>query len=359
MADVRRIAYALMYAIVNECAMVSTWPHYRHTADGAATITTSGELRRRCAESGRPGLLCYLQPVSVCNDAAASPADKAFSLDKYFHLDTYLDRVRQLTGLRSEVLVMGTLVSWIMRPQPELREATIFYGTRMGLHVPGARHRRIAMHVRKGDKHSLYAKHMRNESWRVSARSFEMWGRRIAADVGAERVLYMTDDMNVMMDLAASKAGEGFFSLVPGPRECLPSYSAGVLGKHHVPAAKTLAQLHGTRASQKTAELAGNASAACGQAYFVDDGIQLFAGLALLAQCGSFVGTQISNVDAAAVELMATLRHPPTVFDVLNDMHRACLSDEQVWFGGVHQHRRPSGEDRLARGDGSFEHGNC
>ena len=97
-----------------------------------------------------------------------------------------------------------------------------------------------------------------------------------------------------------------------------------------------------------------NLTSACGPRHLVDDGIQLFAGVALLAQTSAFIGTQISNVDSAAVELMATLRFPPTVFDVLNDVHRACLSDEAVWHGAIHPHRRDLKKDRLAGKDGAI-----
>ena len=332
-------------------------------------MTTSAELRQRCLDSGRKGLLCYFQPVSKCSkldkgaaagsSGSAPTFDKHFELGPAFHLDDHLDKIMRLTGLRSELLVMGTLVSWVMRPQPELSEAIFLYGAQAGFNVPGARHRRVAIHVRKGDKHSLYAKHMRNHSWRVSASSFDAWGRRVAADLGAERALYMTDDRGVMDALTASHGGDGFFNLVPAPRECLPSYGAGVFGKHHIPAAVNLAKMHSPRAMRQASERAGNNTAICGPSYLNDDGIQLFAGVALLGQCGSFIGTQISNVDAASIELQATLHHPPAVFDVLNDVHRACLSDEQVWFGGVHAHVRALHKDRLARGDGNFTHGDC
>ena len=82
----------------------------------------------------------------------------------------------------------------------------------------------------KGDKHSLYSKHMKEHGWRVGAQSFDAWGRRVAADIGAERALYMTDDPRVMSALESS--GDDFFRLVPAPRNCMPSYAAGVLGKH-------------------------------------------------------------------------------------------------------------------------------
>ena len=345
-----------MYAVTHDCALTGNWPYFSRTINNSAIFTTNPEMRNRCAASGRKGLRCYFLPTSTCHNSTVPTEFKMdLNLDKMFDLGINLDKVRQLTGLRSEVLIMGTLVAWVMRPQPELREAILRYGTAAGLAEPGARHRRIAMHVRHGDKHSLYSKHMREHSWRVGAQSFDAWGRRVAADLGAERALYMTDDPRVMSALESS--GDGFFRLVPAPRDCMPSYAAGVLGKHHVPAALTLNKMH--LWSEQTSRRAADASAACGPRYLVDDGIQLFAGVYLLGQCAALIGTQLSNIDAAAVELMATLRHPPTFFDVLNDMHRACLSDEQVWFAGIHVRTRPIANDRMALGFGNLTHGNC
>ena len=99
----------------------------------------------------------------------------------------------------------------------------------------------------------------------------------------------------------------------------------------------------------------------CGPELLLDDGIQFFAGMLLLAQCAAFVGTQISNIGSVIVELMATQRHPPMFHDVLNDMHRPFLSDERVWFGGVHNPAsvRPLRVERLALGSapGATTHG--
>ena len=358
LADVRRIAYALMYAVTHDCSLTGNWPYFGHTANGSAFITTNPEMRQRCTSSGRKGLRCYFLPTSTCDNVTAPTATRwGLKLDQKFHLGVTLDKVRQRTGLRSEVLIMGTLVAWVMRPQPELREAILRYGTAAGLAEPGARHRRIAMHVRHGDKHSLYSKHMKEHGWRVGAQSFDAWGRRVAADIGAERALYMTDDPRVMSALESS--GDDFFRLVPAPRNCMPSYAAGVLGKHHIPAATTLSKMHQKSKSDATSLRAADASAACGPRYLVDDGIQLFAGVYLLGQCAALIGTQISNIDAAAVELQATLRHPPTFYDVLNDMHRACLSDEHVWFAGTNTYTRTLANDRLALGFGNYTDGNC
>ena len=91
----------------------------------------------------------------------------------------------------------------------------------------------------------------------------------------------------------------------------------------------------------------------CGPAYLQDDGIQLFASMLLLAQCASFIGTQISNIDAVIAELMSTLRHPPVVIDVLNDLNQPAESDDRVWHLGMHQARaRPLPLERLVSARG-------
>ena len=242
---------------------------------------------------------------------------------------------------------MGTLIAWIMRP-PELEQAMI-YGAAAGLDRPGARHRRVAVHVRHGDKHSLYSKHLKNESWRVSTESFNNWARKVAADIGAERAFLMSDDTSVVRTL--TNGTDPFFDLVPAPLECLPTYKAGVFGQKRIPNAISYIKVLRSKAAGEVKD----ASALCGPSYVIDDGIQLFSGVVMLANSAAFVGTQISNVDAATVELMATLRHPPTFFDVLNDMHRAASRTSRS--GLAHKNRKISGIAR--KGDGTYTLGDC
>ena len=173
-----------------------------------ASVATGKELRQRCVASGRLSLHCYFRPISKCSHNSSSNGQRhrdssSFRfLSSTIDLSHRLDQLGNLTGLRSEVLVMGTLLSWIMRPQPELRLAIEQYGAALGLSPNGGsssrrevRHRQLALHIRRGDKYSLHAKHMHNHTWRVSPASFIAWSRRIASDIGAERVLYMTDDV--------------------------------------------------------------------------------------------------------------------------------------------------------------------
>ena len=141
---------------------------------------------------------------------------------------------------------MGTLLAWIMRPQPELRDAVEFYSSSLGFAEPGARHRRVALHIRHGDKHGLYARHMKNSSWRVSRAASSMGSSR-GGRPGAGRAVFMTDDPAAMDSLAPPHGGDGFFALAPAPRECLPSYAAGTLGKHAAPAVMMLGAVHRER----------------------------------------------------------------------------------------------------------------
>ena len=107
LADVRRVAYALMYALVNDCALVSHWPTYSKT-NRSSSLTTSAELRQRCAASSRLGLRCYFLPPSTCTGEEPGLAfHKKFSLDKDFYLWSNLAKLNAKTGLHSELLVIG------------------------------------------------------------------------------------------------------------------------------------------------------------------------------------------------------------------------------------------------------------
>jgi hypothetical protein len=303
-------------------------------------------------------------PISNCTRAVEpkGSASKFRFLDTKYDLSRGLDRIANRTGLRSDVLVMGTLLSWCMRPQPELRTAVEWYGASLGFRADsGARHRHIALHMRRGDKYSLHARHMGDHTWRAAPESFVTWGRRFAADIGAERVLFMTDDAKV--DLANIS---GDLLRAPAPRDCLPSFIAAAAvragkGSAHTSAAKGLhtisnhPELLAKHLSGRESELERK----CGPPILMDEGIQLLAGIFLMAQCAAFVGTQISNVGSLVVELMATQRHPPIFRDILNDAHRVFLSDERVWFGGVHNPKsiRPVHVERLMQTNGLATHG--
>ena len=358
--NLRKLAHALLQAALHGCAIVGHWPPYVY-----ASVATGKELRKLCVDGGRNSLHCYFLPISNCTKPTAAAGGPSFRfLDSKFDLSKGLDRIGNQTGLRSDVLVMGTLLSWVLRPQPELRMAVERYGAALGFDAahPGARHRHLALHMRRGDKYSLHSRHMRNHSWRVTPEAFVAWGQRVAADIGAERVLYMTDDPKV--DLAAMS--NNLFRFAPAPKDCMPSnVAAGVAhaghGASHTSAAKGLhnvaknPELVAARLKGREAEIERE----CGPSVLLDDGIQLFAGILLMSQTAAFVGTLISNIGSAVVELMATQRHPPVFHDVLNDMHRAFLSDERIWYGGVHNPSsiRPLSVERLRKGDGGVTRG--
>ena len=200
----------------------------------------------------------------------------------------FLDRIGHMTGLYSDMLIVGALLSWVMRPQPELEEAVLSYGRTLGLHVPGVRHRRLAMHIRRADKHSLNPSKSRAKKeqragglWRISDQSYITWSRRVASVIGAEHTLFMSDDAGLLFGPKALEAqgSDGFFRHVPAPASCVPSFAAGLMCKSPValgatrcpnrnsPMHKLLGTL--TKKSDRSPE---HPPASCGRDYFVDEG---------------------------------------------------------------------------------------
>ena len=136
MQNRRRLAMALLQAVLSNCTMVDGWPSLR-----MSHLNTGLTLRHWCAKQNRTSEQCYFLPVSNCHWRPGVSVDR--QLISLYDMSAALERVGQLTGLRSELLVMGTVLSWVMRPQPELREALEHYGNVLGLSRGGARHRRI------------------------------------------------------------------------------------------------------------------------------------------------------------------------------------------------------------------------
>jgi hypothetical protein len=361
MQNRRRLAFALIQAVLKGCTMIGgIWPSER-----TSPLNTGLTLRDWCTRQNRLFDECYFLPVSNCSWAPGKSVQYLIELND---LSAALERVANLTGLRSELLVMGTAMSWLMRPQSELREAVEHYGKVLGLAQSGARHRRVAMHIRRGDKYSLHPKHLGNHSWRIHPASFVTWGRRVSAIVGAERVLYMSDDE----ELNLTHRGGSLFQLAPAPRRCVPSgvdklnsgrFKNGMKMKAQDAFRQLIAHPEIWASRKRTAERLQWVLPQldeCGSEMWADDGIYFYAGVLLMAQCATFIGLQISNVGMAVAELMATQRHPPVVYDVLNDVYRGPYnSDERVRINGVHHPNslRPIAFDRLANGDGTASHG--
>ena len=73
------------------------------------------------------------------------------------HLLRPLGRVANATGLKSELLVMSTLMAWVMRPQPLTIDAVHHFAEAAGISGDVAP-RCVSEHVRHGDKLSYYKK---------------------------------------------------------------------------------------------------------------------------------------------------------------------------------------------------------
>lgn len=150
-----RLAYLLLEAVLTDCALVEKWAPLERYA-------TSDTMKQRCVTAGRAGLECYFQPISNCGAEARSGLSTVTYLSaagREHHVHALFRNVSLVTGLKSQALIMGTLLSWIMRPQPELAAAVKLYGQQLGIGggaEHSSRHRLLALHIRHGDKSSTY-----------------------------------------------------------------------------------------------------------------------------------------------------------------------------------------------------------
>eukprot|EP00966_Prymnesium_polylepis_P259687 5998091-Prymnesium_polylepis.1 len=88
--------------------------------------TTNQTLRAGCV-----GFVCYFRPISTCE--AVSPKATRVVTPNQLDLLEPLARVANMSGLRSELLVMSTLVAYVTRPQQMLEDAA----TRLLAHTVG------------------------------------------------------------------------------------------------------------------------------------------------------------------------------------------------------------------------------
>lgn len=310
-AGVHRVAYTLLFAVLEGCALTTPWATF-------AAHITSPALQQRC-KGDREGLGCFFQPISTCVNASGRwrPV-RQLPLHAIINgnISSLLDRVAREDGLNSELLVMSSLMAWVMRPQPELTAAIHSYAAAAGL-TQGAAISTLAMHIRHGDKAGLSAGALGSEAWRMSSGSFAAYARRLSASLGATRTIYMTDDLGVIdafsqlgsistraEDGDGTAEGGGFFQLVPAPIRCTPLHRHGLFGVGFAGRHLIRMRRRSSRIQQRSTPTAAGAGAAanasasgavedCGAPEYVDDGIQLFAGVALLAQCVAFVGLQV------------------------------------------------------------------
>lgn len=59
-----------------------------------------------------------------------------------------------------------------------------------------------------------------------------------------------------------------------------------------------------------------------------DVGLPLLAHAMIMAQCPMLLGSQVSNVDRAIMELMGTMSWPPAMVDMYGDLYAPCATWE-------------------------------
>lgn len=395
-SNIRGIAACVLNAALRGCAIVE---EDKTARPAMATFVTSPAMRRTCQLANRSlAFHCYFRPLSNCSRAKAGIKPRealtnVYALDgEMSGTDEMLAEVEARTGLRSELLILSAAVSYVMRPQPELAHAIRHFGASVGAGY-ASRPRVVGVHMRSDEK--LGVRSLGVDRWRASPAAFGLWARRVSRFVGADKVWLMSDSYSATVAVAGESAVEGrggggardgrdgaggtdrradgrsaLFAVVPAPLSCSPAHAAGVLGHafSNRPAAaggganwgphmelQRLARTKHAVVADVTKGGAGGGRAGsnrnvCGPTWAADDGILLAAGAMLLANGLAFIGTLISNVDVAIVELMASRSFPPSVYDVLNDVYPGFKSadlTERPWHGAVGNRTREPEKERL------------
>jgi hypothetical protein len=296
------LSLCLVAAAIRNCSLVG---------EGGAAPWMAGmvssSMQQSCTKDGRKhGLHCYFLPISTCRDANESirglinshhRSNHPVDMLKYANFTDFAKeripaRIFQLTGLTSELLIMSTARAWVMRPQPVLTEALLYYGHAIEVDPQRA----ISLHVRHGDKRAFGALSKSSEGWRMSTSGMALWARRVGYTLGAQTVLYMTDDVNVSRTLRASSS---VFAPVPCAIECFPTFQVGILGSSHNVRGEVW-----RREREVRTEARARREEECGPKLFQDEGILMATGVMLAAQSLAFVGAYVSNVAVMVAELV-------------------------------------------------------
>ena len=310
------LSLCLVAATIRNCSLIG------EGTDAAPWMAgmVSSSMQQSCTKDGRKhGLHCYFLPISTCRDANESikglvnsrhvsrhPVDMLKYIINFteFATERIPARIYQLTGLTSELLIMSTARAWVMRPQPALAEALLYYGHAVGVDPQRA----ISLHVRHGDKRAFGALSKSSEGWRMSTSGMALWARRVGYTLGAQKVLYMTDDVNASRTLRASSS---VFAPVPCAIECFPTFQVGILGSSLDVRGQVWRREHEVRT-----EARAHREEECGPRHFQDEGILMATGVMLAAQSLAFVGAYVSNVAVMVAELVRhlgnTFRTPQT-----------------------------------------------
>ena len=242
-ASLHCIAQCLLSAaVVHNCAIVDEdiWGY-----PWTGNLVTSAHLKKRCIAASRTvGIACYFRRLSSCprTGAKVMTAKIPTWLPNVYvgfqphDMEPMLRTLRRSTGLTSELLAMGVLMAWVMRPTDDLHAALEYFGGRLGLPPAIATHaspsqplaepsptlsarpprhhtiprlpRFLAMHIRHGDRNTIADGYLGAEKWRVSAASFKSWARRVGSVLGVERVLLLTDDPEASKALMSTSGAQ-------------------------------------------------------------------------------------------------------------------------------------------------------
>ena len=276
--------FCLLEAIDSGCSLV-----------GTPMMPLTPYLNARyCGEAGDGGWDCHLEPLSTCDgEGTVIYAEPLFEANR--------EKLAKF-GQRGELAIFGALAAWVARPKPHLRDWI----------ERNASSDCLAVHVRHGDR-------LRDpEARRASTAHFAKAAVRLCGIHGISRIRLMSDDRDALFSLRALLAplAVDFLDIAALPSSMIASRDEIMV--------KIFRRRHDRLAAAEHDE-------------HFDEAFQLLAEAHVLARCEVFLGSMISNVDHAIVELMASRRRRPVIYD-LNGM---------LWAPGAPEHS----EQDIARSD--------
>lgn len=244
--------------------------------------------------------------VIYCSTGHIRNATHIVTDQRCFNVRRYTKLIRKATGLTSSLLVNSEILSYLMRPNKVLVDDVARWAKRLGVEHQSDLNSAVSVHIRHGDKRAVDMEEKnRTRIVGVTASMVRL--------LGSKNVLLMTDDQR------ASK----IMHTLP----LLPAHS-----QQGDDAIRTEGKLQSLNVVEIPFSEVRKSESIVPSNEEVDTTMDpaglLFVQVILLSQAQMLIGTQVSNVDRAIVELMAAVKYPPRVFDMYMDTYAPCANRE-------------------------------
>eukprot|EP00750_Incisomonas_marina_P022555 INCI4977.12.p1 GENE.INCI4977.12~~INCI4977.12.p1 ORF type:complete len:509 (-),score=53.05 INCI4977.12:1487-2884(-) len=255
---------------------------------------------------------CYFQPLSTCAFDKARRV-RLYSRDSCDRFDELFSQVSQRFGISSKLLLQTEMMSYIMRPNHRLHNSILEHGERMQLSSRANLSQCLAVHIRHTDKHGVPASEKLHTQFVGAADDL----RKL---YGFDVINYMTDDPGV--DTLFKVRFSLLRTVRSSPQSVLLTRSACIfwtIWRQVIPEVDPQVRVTTMSAAVRRKVMDEDDS---------DVGLPLLSHAMIMAQCPMLLGSQVSNVDRAVLELMGTMSWPPAMVDMYGDLYAPCATWE-------------------------------